>query len=312
MNDRTFTKNVFLLTVFILVLTGCSNYKDQQSIPPENLPESVIKVMSNAFPDATDATFQTVEKDKLYEVYYKLKGDPFYAALNTEKILSVYRMYGAVPDSMQQSLPVQGVQGGKADLYKEPVPQPSKQNIFTARYAWNNLDYLLTWFPNAPTNPIKYLVKLEPYSKFSYTIYQDERYTLPAQIISFLEREKLRFTSAKISLNEKNEKQYLMSATTASSTNYEFTFDQSGKLINTIYRAEAFYYNIEELPDKIQTFIKSSSGFSPMKIAEGYKFSDPVGTGYVINMEGMNEQCWINFDQEGNFVNMTYQTALYR
>ncbi|WP_353719439.1 hypothetical protein [Dyadobacter sp. 676] len=111
MNDKIFTQ--ILSIVFSLFFWGCSNYKDLQSIPPETLPESVIKVMSDAYPDATDATFRAVEKDELYEVNYKLNGNPFYAALDTRKILSVYRMYGAVPDSMKRALPARSVQGGK-------------------------------------------------------------------------------------------------------------------------------------------------------------------------------------------------------
>ncbi|ACT92544.1 hypothetical protein [Dyadobacter fermentans] len=312
MNDRKFTDKLFLMIAAVLVTAGCSNYKDQQITPPENLPESVIKVMSDAFPDATDATFQSIEKEKLYEVYYKLNGNPFYAALNTRKILSVYRMHGAIPDSMQQALPARSVTGGAADAYKEPVPQPAVDKVFSSKYTWNNNNYLLTWIQNKPSDPVKYMLRLEPYVKFSYPLTKEELTTLPGPAVSFIEREKLRFSGGTVSITEKNEKQYFVHASTASSTNYSFTFDGSGKLINTIYRAEAFYYDVKELPGKMQTFIQNSPAFSGMKIAEGYKFSDPAGTGYVISMQGTEENCWLNFDQDGNFVSMTYQTALER
>lgn len=296
----------------MFTLNGCSNYKDQQVVPPETLPESIIRVMSDAYPDATDATFQAIEKDKLYEVYYKLKGDPFYAALNTKKILSVYRMHGSLPDSMQHSLPAQSVNGGAADTYKEPVPQINTEKIFNSKYTWGNREYLLTWVQHAPTNAAKYLVRLEPYTKFSYIIGKEELNILPAPAGSFLEREKLRFATAKVSVNTKNEKEYQVNAYTASSTNYDFTFDASGKLINTNYRAEAFYYNLDEFPEKIQNFVKGSTAFAAMKILEGYKFSDPIGTGYGISLEGTKENCRLVFDQDANFVSMTYQTAIYR
>lgn len=312
MNERKFTSKLFLLIVLISVLNGCSNYKDQQVIPPETLPEAIIKVMSDAYPDATDATFHSIEKDKLYEVYYKLKGDAFYAALNTKKILSVYRMYGAVPDSMQQALPARGVNGGVADAFKEPVPQINEDKIFNSQYTWGNRDYLLTWVQYKPANLVKYLIRLEPYVKFSYIIGKEDLGALPNRAVSFLEREKLRFATAKVSINSKNEKEYEVNASTASSTNYDFSFDASGNLINTSYRAEAFYYNIDEYPEKIQNFVKSSTVFSAMTILVGYKFSDPIGTGYGISMQGTGENCWLIFDQDGNFVKMTYQTAINR
>lgn len=308
MNERKFTDKLFLLIVLAFVLEGCSNYKDQQVVPPETLPESIIKVMSGAYPDATDATFQAIEKDKLYEVYFKLNDNPFYAALNTKKILSVYRMYGALPDSMQQALPGKSVSGGVADGYKEPVPQINADKIFYTRYTWNNGEYLLTWIQDGPPKPAKYLVRLEPYVKFSYLIGKGELSTLPAPAVSFLEREKLRFASATVSINTKNEKEYKVNAYTASSTNYDFSFNATGKLINTIYRAEAFYYNIDEYPEKIQNFVKGSPVFASMKIVEGYKFSDPSGTGYGIIFQGTEEDCRLVFDQDGNFVNMMYET----
>lgn len=312
MNEKSFTRKLLFLVVCIVVTAGCSNYKDEQSIPPATLPESVIKVLSDAFPNATDATFQTVEKDKLYEVHYKLNGDPFYAALNTKKILSVYRTYASVPDSMRTALPVNHAQAGELDNYREPVNQSDMEHIYLAKYTWNNAPYLLTWTRMLPTDAVKYSIRLEPYVKFSYSIFKDEMASLPTLVGSFLEREKLRFSSARISINEENKKEYLVYASTPSSTNYQFTFDDSGKLINTIYRAEAFYYNLDELPEKIQTFMESSAAISTMQIVEGYKFSDPVGTGYVINMKGKEEECWINFDQDGNYVNLTYATTLYR
>lgn len=311
MNEKTFTDKFFLLIVSILFLNGCSNYKDQQVVPPETLPEAIIKVMSNAYPDATDATFQAIEKNKLYEVYYKLKGDPFYAALNTKKILSVYRMHGALPDSLQQSLPVRSVSGGVADTFKEPEPKVVEPKVFYSRYIWSNREYLLTWIQqNSTSNLYKYSVRLEPYFKFAYIIGKEDLSALPAPAISFLEREKLRFATARVSINEKNEKEYKVNAYTASSTSYDFTFNASGKLINTVYRAEAFYYNIDEYPEKIQNFVKGSSAFASMKILEGYKFSDPIGTGYGITLQGTNENCQLVFDQDGNFVNMTYNTAI--
>jgi hypothetical protein len=310
MNERKFTDKLFLLIVLVLVLEGCSNYKDQQVVPPETLPESIIKVMSSAYPDATDATFQAIEKDKLYEVYYKLNGNPFYAALNTKMILSVYRMHGALPDSMRQSLPDKSVGGGSTDTYKEPVPQINETKIYHARYTWNNREYLLTWIRKDSISRTKYTIRLEPYTKFSYLIGKGELSTLPAQAVSFLEREKLRFTSATVSVNEKNEKEYKVNAYTASSTNYDFSFNASGKLINTIYRAEAFYYNIDEYPGKIQNFVKGSSAFASMKILEGYKFSDPSGAGYGITLQGTGENCRLVFDQDGNFVNMMYETMV--
>ena len=311
MNERKFTGKFFLLMVSLFIMNGCSDYKDQQVIPPETLPESIIKVMSKAYPDATDATFQAIEKDKLYEVYYKLNGNPFYAALNTKKILSVYRTYGALPDSMQQALPANSVSGGVADSYKEPVPQINEDKIFNAKYTWGSREYLLTWIRYSAANRIKYAIRLEPFVKFSYIIGKEDLSSLPAPAVSFLEREKLRFATAKISINTKNEKEYEVNAYTASSTNYDFSFDASGKLINTSYRAEAFYYNIDEYPEKIQNFVKGSTAFAAMKILEGYKFSDPIGTGYGISMQGTNENCRLIFDQDGNFVNMTYQTAVY-
>ncbi len=309
MNESKFTDKLFLLIVLIFVLEGCSNYKDQQVIPPETLPESIIKVMSGAYPDATDATFQAIEKDKLYEVYYKLNGNSFYAALNTKKILSVHRMYGSLPDSMRQLLPGKSVAGGMADGFHEPVPQINTNRIFYSKYTWSNRGYLLTWVQYDSTRRAKYMVRLEPYIKFSYVIGKGELSTLPAPAVSFLEREKLRFASATVSVNEKNEKEYKVNAYTASSTNYDFSFNASGKLINTIYRAEAFYYNIEEYPEKIQNFVKGSSVFNSMKILEGYKFSDPSGTGYGITLQGTDENCRLVFDQDGNFVNMTYETV---
>ncbi|SDD57090.1 hypothetical protein SAMN04487996_101342 [Dyadobacter soli] len=312
MNERKFTRKLFLLIVFLFVLNGCSNYKDQQAIPPETLPEAIIKVMSNAYPDATDATFLAIEKDKLYEVYYNLKGNSFYAALNTKKILSVYRMHGALPDSMRQSLPARSVSGGVADTYKEPDPQINDEKIFDSKYNWGSRNYLLTWVQNKASKPAKYQVRLEPYFKFSYIIGKDDLNALPTPAGSFLEREKLRFATARISVNEKNEKEYEINAYTASSTNYDFTFDASGKLINTSYRAEAFYYNIDEYPEKIQNFVKGSTAFATMKILEGYKFSDPTGTGYGMSLQGTGEDARLIFDQDGNFVKMIYQTTIDR
>ncbi len=312
MNERTFTDKLFLLIVSVLFLNGCSNYKDQQVVPPETLPESIIKVMSDAYPDATDATFGAIEKDKLYEVYYKLKGDSFYAALNTKKILSVFRMYGALPDSMRQALPNRSVTGGTVDVYKEPVTQANAK-VFNGKYTWNNREYLITWIPyDSAGNGISFAVGLVPYYKFSYVIGKEEMTTLPAPAVSFLEREKLRFKAATVSFNEKNEKKYNVNAFTASNTSYDFTFDATGKLINTIYRAEAFYYNMDEYPEKIQNFVKSSPVFTPMKISEGYKFSDPVGTGYVMKLQGTLENCELVFDQDGNFVSMEYNSAIER
>lgn len=309
MNERKFTRQLFLLIALFFALEGCSNYKDQQDIPPETLPESIIKVMSDAYPDATDATFQAIEKDKLYEVYYKLKGDSFYAALNTKKILSVYRMYGALPDSMRQSLPEKSINGGGTEGFKEPVPQINDGNIYYARYTWDSRDYLLTWIRQDTAKPTKYMIRLEPYVKFSYVIGKGELSTLPAPTVSFLEREKLRFASATVSINDKNKKEYEVNASTASGTNYDFSFDADGKLTNTIYRAEAFYYNIDEYPEKIQNFVKGTSVFNSMKILEGYKFSDPSGTGYGIILQGTDESCRLVFDQDGNFVNMTYESV---
>ncbi|HWV31918.1 MAG TPA: hypothetical protein VN038_19800, partial [Dyadobacter sp.] len=153
MNEKMFTYKLLLLIVSILFLNGCSDYKDQQVIPPETLPEAIIKVMSNAYPDATDATFQAIEKDKLYEVYYKLKGNPFYAALNTKKILSVYRMHGALPDSMKRALPSKNITGGAAEAYKEPEIQSGTNRSYSARYTWNNQAYLLSWVQYDLHNP---------------------------------------------------------------------------------------------------------------------------------------------------------------
>lgn len=49
-----------------------------------------------------------------------------------------------------------------------------------------------------------------------------------------------------------------------------------------------------------------------MKISEGYKFSDPVGTGYVMKLQGTLENCELVFDQDGNFVSMEYNSAIER
>ncbi|MGX5857411.1 hypothetical protein ACWKW6_27395 [Dyadobacter jiangsuensis] len=310
MNERKFTNKLLLLIVPILFLNGCSNYKDQQMIPPETLPDAIIKVMSDAYPDATDATFQAIEKDKLYEVYYKLKGNPFYAALNTKKILSVYRMHGVLPDSMKRALPSRNMTGGVVEAYKEPENQVDADKKYSARYTWNNQAYLLSWLKYDLINPKRLSIVLEPYIKFSYSIGKDELAVLPGPVVSFLEREKLRFAAATIRINDKNEKIYEVNAYTASSTNYDFTFDAAGKLTNTIYRAEAFYYNIDEYPEKIQNFVKNSWVFSSMKILEGYKFSDPIGTGYGLIMQGTDENCRFTFDQDGNFVNMRYQSVV--
>ncbi len=310
MNEKMFTYKLLLLIVSILFLNGCSDYKDQQVIPPETLPEAIIKVMSNAYPDATDATFQAIEKDKLYEVYYKLKGNPFYAALNTKKILSVYRMHGALPDSMKRALPSKNITGGAAEAYKEPEIQSGTNRSYSARYTWNNQAYLLSWVQYDLHNPKRMSITLEPYIKFSYTIGKDELIVLPGPVVSFLEREKLRFAAATININDKNEKIYEVNARTASSTNYDFTFNAAGKLTNTIYRAEAFYYSIDEYPEKIQNFVKNSWVFSSMKLLEGYKFSDPIGTGYGMIMQGTDENCRFTFDQDGNFVNMKYQSVV--
>jgi hypothetical protein len=310
MNERIFTDKLFILIVSILFLNGCSNYKDQQVVPQETLPEAIIKVMSDAYPEATDATFQAIEKEKLYEVYYKLKGNPFYAALNTKKILSVYRMHGALPDSMKQALPAKNMSGGVAEVYKEPEIQIGTDRIYSARYTWNNQAYLLSWLKYDLITPQKMMVTVEPYIKFSYNLVKDEFASLPGTVISFLEREKLRFASATVYVNDKNEKIYDVNAYTASSTYYYFTFNAAGKLTNTTYRAEAFYYNIDEYPEKIQTFVKNSWVFSSMKLKEGYKFSDPIGTGYGMIMQGTDENCRFTFDQDGNFVNMMYQTVV--
>jgi hypothetical protein len=196
-------------------------------------------------------------------------------------------------------------------VYKEPVPQLINPSVFYARYNWNNREYLLTWTKYNPAgNLYKYAVQLEPYFKFAYIIGKEDLSALPAPAVSFLEREKLRFATAKVSINEKNEKEYEVNAYTASSTSYDFTFNASGKLINTVYRAEAFYYNIDEYPEKIQNFVKGSPAFASMKILEGYKFSDPIGTGYGITLQGTSENCHLVFDQDGNFVSMTYNTGI--
>ncbi|WP_353719440.1 hypothetical protein [Dyadobacter sp. 676] len=192
------------------------------------------------------------------------------------------------------------------------MPQPNVYPTFIAKYTWNNVDYLLSWYQYDTDNPIRYFLRMEPYAKFSYTIHAEEQSDLPRPVTGFLEREKLNLSTAQISVNERNEKQYFVNAATASGTNYQFTFDNAGKLINTVYQAEAFYYNVEEYPEQIRTFIKNAPAFSAMKLIQGYKFSNVLGTGYVMNMQATNENCWLNFDQDGKFVNMTYQTAIYR
>ncbi|MCE7060722.1 hypothetical protein [Dyadobacter sp. CY343] len=234
-------------------------------------------MFSARFPDATETTIKIVEKDKFWEANYKVNNQRFYAGMDSLKILRRSRLEDvAVPDSIRVGIDNSMLAGVEISDYRDEVESFHRPyRLRTARYRFQDKEYLLNWVENEPI----YMIRSEPFYKFEYPI--NSKADLPEKIRSVMDAEPILHIGGLIFIDEKNEKRYQLNASNGDGLpGGDYVFDNDQNLISVSYKPAKTLSGVDELPDHVKQYLdqlNAQYGFTfqlgyQMRITNGYWF----------------------------------------
>lgn len=300
----TFVTHLFLLITISLI--SCSKVRNEQPAPLDEIPDAVARILTDAYPNATDVTLKTVEKDKEWEARFSQGELQYYVTMNPSKILAAHKLISAtVPDSIKkffEVIPVLSPNKGVLSDFRQILNPNASDVNYSARFTVDQKDYLLTFRTyNQPSDD--YDVTITEYYKFSY-------YDLNDQITNYLLKNNYANVFAKIRVLDDNKKRYIAWTNHLSGPSGDLIFDDATRLIVS-YLKEKDVNNLADFPESIQKFI-INSGLTLSD--QNYKFSENGVSGYHVFLLGIvgvrGYRYSIDFDQDGKMIAFSLNVSI--
>ncbi|KAA0992837.1 hypothetical protein [Dyadobacter aurulentus] len=283
---HTFQYSVLAALGCMLFLFGCNSVVEPNEPPVlSEIPEKVVKMFSTRFPNATETTIRIVEKDRLWEVNYKVDDQRFYAGMDSNRILRRSRLIaGSIPDSVQQYVNAAPATGVMISNYQEEVESFHRNyNMYTARYRSQDKEYLMGWVAGSRS----YMIRSEPFYKFEYPI--NSRADLPANILAVIDSEQFIHVGGLVFINEKNERRYQVSASNGDGMpGGDYVFDKDGNLISTNYKPAKTFASANEVPESVRQYLDRLNAQGGFTFQLGYQMR--INNGYWIYLSNSNRQ----------------------
>jgi hypothetical protein len=158
MKIKLHTITTYLLIFLLSSFFSCSQVKDEQPVPTEQIPGAVARILTASYPDAKDITLKTIEKDKAWEARFSQDQIQYYVALNPSKILATHRLISqTVPDSIRKYLeviPLLSPNKGVFSDLREIIDTTGSNRYYSAKFVVDQKEHLLvfsTW-ASQPSN----------------------------------------------------------------------------------------------------------------------------------------------------------------
>ncbi|MCF0063248.1 hypothetical protein MUK70_10275 [Dyadobacter chenwenxiniae] len=133
-----------LLAALLLIIQGCAIHETPLE-DANTVPESVHNLIYEKFPDARNLSSIVIEKNKVYEVTFKLNDDKYSVVANGKGIISTARTTGeAIPDSLVNRLNNTIIKGGTFSDYRIITLIDGYPPHPTVNYRLNGTDFVLT------------------------------------------------------------------------------------------------------------------------------------------------------------------------
>ncbi|WP_157488304.1 hypothetical protein [Dyadobacter crusticola] len=286
-------------------LSGCNSV----NVPPDTVelpevPEKVVKMFNQKFPDATETTMRVVEKDKIWEADYRSGGSSFYVAMDYDSILTRHRFELAeLPGNIRPFVSASTIKDATFSEFGE-ILQTWYSNVeqeYRIKYVLNERSYVMQWSTSGKYGRDGALVSYPFYKIADAYVSNGE---LPEKVRNYFDSEGLQimesFTVAFI--NENNRKRYSITAQNADSDSWSFYFDHEGSLIFTGYKSPRIFQNDDSgLPDGVRAYLREMDTSQGFKLALGYEC---FGTGRFLMtlVRGYQETMEVLVSRNGEFI----------
>ncbi|GAB2790004.1 hypothetical protein GCM10027275_38590 [Rhabdobacter roseus] len=283
-------------------------------MPEDKIPVAVVEDLKSKFPNAQDIIYKTVERDKLWEATFMENGKNYYSALGTQGVMVSYLLLTAAPSGTFASiLEKVSLPKGKFSDFKENTSTSSSNNAqeLTAKYTLDSTAYIFSWFPLDATRK-KYVVQMRYFSKFDYTTHLVG--DLPTRAQNIIKDNALIHKSARIFVNEANEKTYHSLEHDAANNQLDYLFDHRGNSIYSSRNFQGTYTKTAEFPQFAQDYMAThAQQFANFPIQSGVRFEESGQTGYrfiLYRAYPFLETYYLYFNDSGTITYLTYEALV--
>ncbi|MCF0052673.1 hypothetical protein LXM25_21555 [Dyadobacter sp. LJ53] len=233
-------KILFIITV--ILIHGCARHE----MPPEEanlVPESVLNLVYETYPEATNLSSTVIEKNKVYELTFDLKGAKYSVYANSKDIISSAKSNGeATPDSLVKWVNKSIIKGGTFSDYRKVSHTDGNPLFPTVNYRLNGVDFVLTLAGS---------VIMAPYTKL---IVLPNLHDLPEKVVEFIEKRTKpnpSFVNTLVNLNQRTRDSLKLRD--------EFSFNNAVMHVDSD-GSKTYQVNVIYFGRKAQTMIFNDSG----------------------------------------------------
>lgn len=306
-------KPLALVIVIAFVLSGCNNLNDLRPVDPAvQIPQTVVNVVKDKFPQAEDLVFKPILQDKIWEVNLKSNADQYSSLVDYGKMWETFKIVsGAVPAALQESVQKSVFAGGTLSGYSTAYFATTAANKLI--YEYKNEKYSFEWSGTTGSNG---------WAFFDPALYRITTYDLaelPASVNDTIRATaNMTFVTAQTWIRTDDSRLYYVTANkflNGMGDRVSMLFDGKGKLR---WSSTAFSQpgvptvssNIETVPAAIQQYVDSLpelSGFGyNLKLMNNYGGL----VSYYITLSKGEARCELYFDKDFNMLNKKYFVPL--
>lgn len=316
----------YITILIFLTFTACNRVKDLQPIDTEKIPEAVVQLLTDKYPNAREVAFTNIEKDYLWEAKYTSDGLLYYAALNTNRILVVYKSVNpVVEDSLKQTFLTLKPKGGIFSDFREVVDYGTQNGsagnkYYIADYLLNGTKYVASWniYPEVYSGQHIYRIAMEPYYRFQYISYNpDWKRDVTDSIAAYIDKKRLSVSTLSISVGEDNNRSYEFIARDSLGTQGNITFNGNVLLHTSLTRENSMYRKLEDCPLWLREYVKNSSDFNDFGNTLLFnKYADSDLTSYYLVLsriifQNNSEGYSMYFNQNEKMTRLWYYGYIY-
>lgn len=308
---------IYLIIICILSLSSCNQVNDLQTIVPEAVPSSVIKHVTDQFPQAENLVFKSLIEKQIWEVRFNSASDRYVSLVDSLQMSQTYRFNpDNIPTEITDLLSVGGLKGGTLSENREDIGFYNTSNRRNrATYTFNGNNYVLEAM--FLTNRLVSLM----FSPTLYSVNVERLSGLPAKAQEFFRlNPDLTFDGGGMWIMMNYDKLY----------DVQVKFDKDGQLVygrmlfdadgNLKWISRSFNEpespqsptNVTQMPEPMRLYIEASP-----ELTEFYTLSNAGflwrgeykgASSYFISFshKTMSQTCEMYFDKDGNLLLKTY------
>lgn len=297
----------FILSIVLSVaLFGC-NKLIEVNPDAETVPEQSVAAIRSRFPEASDLTFKTLTKGRIWDASFKMSNSRYRSVVDRTNILTTY---GPVNDSLKDSLIhvlyQLSVRWGAISNIRQILPDKEsspKTTSFLADYTWSGNIWTAKITFAEPGSGFYHGVSMFPQIDLEYVTTDLE--SLPDRAKEVL-KEKSQWSGAvTVRLDKAGKRIYLAPF---------YRFDNEGVPYFAGLNHIVNYNSLEEISPNINDYFKHTTSFTEFKFSSGSKFKDSSCAGYSMYLsndhDGVSEMFHFIFSESGGIVSETYTASV--